>query len=59
LEQSSYTFHLFDISGKEVYVSDVSGNSQVDISSVAEGFYLIQLIDEKKGLKYNSKILIR
>ena len=53
------TLYLFDVSGKEVLVSKINNNRQVDISTITDGFYLLRIVDNVNGLVYNSKILIK
>lgn len=50
---------LFDISGKLVLSKKLDATGRVNVENLDKGFYIIRLIDEKKNIISNSKIIIQ
>jgi hypothetical protein len=58
--EENYYFELNDMSGKRVFLKTANAkNSAMDLSSVNNGTYLLQIYNEKADKYYSSKIIVQ
>jgi len=59
-EEGQYFYELNDISGKKILQNSLSGkNSSIDMSSISNGTYLLQIYNQNTDKYYSSKVLVQ
>ncbi len=56
-DNSNVTLSIYNLSGSLVHQSLQNNNTQINLSHLKEGVYILRLIDKKKSLNYTCKLI--
>ena len=54
--KTDVTVSIYNTSGKELITNDAIGNSQIDVSGLASGIYIVQVLSEGKVISTNRMV---